>query len=181
MNMHVDFGAQDWEVQHRMANVVACDTLLHLLTLHHSNEPRRFNPRNLPVIIRNRSPIIEGYLAEKHRQIKAQRVAALEAIMGEPRITIMDIRRAVCQHFKTTSAMLNAKRRTAPVVYHRSVALYLARELTPRSLPEIGRSFGGMDHSSVLHACRKIDGKTKSDDAVRKDIEVLRHRLQVAL
>ena len=181
MNMHVDIDVVDWERHQHGGNVIGSDELLRLLVLHHSNGTRRFNPRHLPVIILRVNPVIEGYLTEKHRQFKERRVAALEALIAEPRITIMDIRRAVCKHFKTTTAMLNAKRRTAQVVYHRSVALYLARELTPRSLPEIGRAFGGMDHSSVLHACRKIGKQILSDADARKDVEVLRHRLEVSI
>jgi chromosomal replication initiator protein len=60
----------------------------------------------------------------------------------------------------------------------RQVALYLAKTLTLRSLPEIGRRFGGRDHTTVLHAVRKIEGLVGNDMALAEEIEILKRQLQ---
>jgi len=60
----------------------------------------------------------------------------------------------------------------------RQVAMYLAKTLTLRSLPEIGRRFGGRDHTTVLHAVRKIEGLVGNDVALAEEIEVLKRQLQ---
>ena len=71
-----------------------------------------------------------------------------------------------------------SSRRTAVVVKPRQVAMYLAKTLTMRSLPEIGRRFGGRDHTTVLHAVRKIEGLSQTDGALREEIELLKRMLQ---
>lgn len=90
---------------------------------------------------------------------------------------IEDIQRVVAQHFNVSKADLVSARRTRAVVRPRQVAMYLAKSLTPRSLPEIGRRFGGRDHTTVLHAVRKIDSLVGSDDALAEDIETLKRLL----
>ena len=69
-------------------------------------------------------------------------------------------------------------RRTANVVRPRQVAMYLSKVMTLRSLPEIGRRFGGRDHTTVLHAVRKIEGLTGSDEALREDVRALKSMLE---
>jgi chromosomal replication initiator protein len=71
-----------------------------------------------------------------------------------------------------------SSRRTANVVRPRQVAMYLAKSLTLRSLPEIGRRFGGRDHTTVLHAVRKIEGLVGNDMALAEEIEILKRQLQ---
>ncbi|MGB6503695.1 MAG: helix-turn-helix domain-containing protein, partial [Xanthobacteraceae bacterium] len=68
--------------------------------------------------------------------------------------------------------------RTANVVRPRQVAMYLAKVLTLRSLPEIGRRFGGRDHTTVLHAVRKIENLASNDSAFAEEIEGLKRQLQ---
>src|SRR5207249_11514021 len=60
----------------------------------------------------------------------------------------------------------------------RQVAMYLAKQLTTRSLPEIGRKFGGRDHTTVMHAVRKIEELTRTDPSLAEDVELLRRMLQ---
>lgn len=94
-----------------------------------------------------------------------------EIDLPEPRRpTIEEIQRACCRYFSFTKTLLVADRRTAPVVYARQVAMYLAKTLTLRSLPEIGRKFAGRDHTTVLHAVRKIDGLIFTDWTVAYDV-----------
>ncbi len=71
-----------------------------------------------------------------------------------------------------------SSRRTATVVKPRQVAMYLSKALTLRSLPEIGRRFGGRDHTTVLHAVRKIEGLSNSNSALREELELLKRMLQ---
>ena len=71
-----------------------------------------------------------------------------------------------------------SSRRTANVVRPRQVAMYLAKILTLRSLPEIGRRFGGRDHTTVLHAVRKIETLAGNDSALAEEIEALKRQLQ---
>ena len=96
----------------------------------------------------------------------------------EPRrIKIEDIQRTVTRHFNVSRADMLSARRTANVVRPRQIAMYLAKTLTLRSLPEIGRRFGGRDHTTVLHAVRKIEGLAGSDQAVAEEIDMLKRML----
>lgn len=90
------------------------------------------------------------------------------------RVRVEDILRVVAKHYNVTRADILSQRRTANVVKPRQVAMYLAKSLTLRSLPEIGRRFGGRDHTTVLHAVRKIDGLIASDRALADEIETLK-------
>ncbi len=97
----------------------------------------------------------------------------------EPRrVKIEDIQRVVARQYNVSRGDLLSSRRTANVVRPRQVAMYLAKTLTLRSLPEIGRRFGGRDHTTVLHAVRKIEGLVGSDNALADEIEVLKRQLQ---
>ena len=90
------------------------------------------------------------------------------------RVRIDDILKVVAKHYNVTRADLLSQRRTANVVKPRQIAMYLAKVLTLRSLPEIGRRFGGRDHTTVLHAVRKIDGLIATDRVLAEEIEVLK-------
>ncbi len=94
------------------------------------------------------------------------------------RVKIEDIQRVVARQYNVSRADLLSSRRTANVVRPRQVAMYLAKTLTLRSLPEIGRRFGGRDHTTVLHAVRKIEGLVGNDTALAEEIEVLKRQLQ---
>jgi chromosomal replication initiator protein len=97
----------------------------------------------------------------------------------EPRrIKIEEIQRIVARQYNVSRADLLSSRRTANVVRPRQVAMYLAKTLTLRSLPEIGRRFGGRDHTTVLHAVRKIENLVTNDAALAEEIEVLKRQLQ---
>lgn len=81
-------------------------------------------------------------------------------------VTVADIKRAVCEQFGVRMIEMSSHRRARCVARPRQVAMYLARELTPLSLPAIGQKFGNRDHTTVLHACRVIP------EVVRHDIEL---------
>jgi len=98
---------------------------------------------------------------------------------AEPkRVRIEDIQRVVARQYNVSRADLLSSRRTANVVRPRQVAMYLAKILTLRSLPEIGRRFGGRDHTTVLHAVRKIEALAGNDTAFAEEIEGLKRQLQ---
>jgi chromosomal replication initiator protein len=94
------------------------------------------------------------------------------------RVRIEDIQRIVARHYNVSRSDLLSSRRTANVVRPRQIAMYLAKTLTLRSLPEIGRRFGGRDHTTVLHAVRKIEGLIGKDNALAAEIETLKSQLQ---
>src|SRR5690606_33114223 len=94
---------------------------------------------------------------------------------GEPkRIRIEEIQRIVSRHYNVSRNELLSNRRTRTIVKPRQVAMYLSKVMTPRSLPEIGRRFGGRDHTTVLHAVRKIEGLAETDHSLAQEIELLK-------
>jgi chromosomal replication initiator protein len=94
------------------------------------------------------------------------------------RVKIEDIQRVVARQYNVSRADLLSSRRTANVVRPRQIAMYLAKTLTLRSLPEIGRRFGGRDHTTVLHAVRKIENLVGNDMGLAEEIELLKRLLQ---
>ena len=96
----------------------------------------------------------------------------------ERRVTIEDIQKLVAEHYRIRIADMHSARRARAVARPRQVAMYLAKQLTPRSLPEIGRKFGGRDHTTVMHAIRKIEELRAGDPVLSEDIEALRRLLQ---
>ncbi|WP_295555826.1 chromosomal replication initiator protein DnaA [uncultured Hyphomicrobium sp.] len=93
----------------------------------------------------------------------------------EPRrIKIEDILRIISRHFGVSKGDLLSQRRHRSVVWPRQIGMYLAKQLTHRSLPEIGRRFGNRDHTTVLHAIRKIETVIAGDAGLRDEIDELK-------
>jgi chromosomal replication initiator protein len=90
------------------------------------------------------------------------------------RVKIEEIQKLVAKHYNVSRSDILSARRTASVVRPRQVAMYLSKTLTLRSLPEIGRRFGGRDHTTVLHAVRKIEGIVEADHHFSEEMELLR-------
>jgi chromosomal replication initiator protein len=96
--------------------------------------------------------------------------------LQDKQVSIDNIQRVVAEYYKIKIADLLSKRRNRSVARPRQVAMSLAKELTNHSLPEIGDAFGGRDHTTVLHACRKIKELRESDADIREDYQnLLRH------
>ncbi|MGD9541958.1 chromosomal replication initiator protein DnaA [Methylocystis sp.] len=93
------------------------------------------------------------------------------------RVKIDDIQKLVASHYNISRADILSSRRTANVVRPRQIAMYLSKVLTLRSLPEIGRRFGGRDHTTVLHAVRKIEELAAKDKGLAEVIELLKRIL----
>jgi chromosomal replication initiator protein len=97
---------------------------------------------------------------------------------GEKRITVDDIQKAAAEHFGLKQADLGSERRTRSVARPRQAAMWLAKQLTTRSLPDIGRRFGGRDHTTVLHAVRRIEELRAGDPQLARDLETLIRKLR---
>ncbi len=96
----------------------------------------------------------------------------------EKRITIDDIQKATSEHYGMKQADLLSERRNRAVARPRQAAMWLAKQLTTRSLPDIGRRFGGRDHTTVLHAVRRIEALRAEDSALNHDLEVITRKLR---
>lgn len=94
------------------------------------------------------------------------------------RITIDEIQRAVCEYYRIDRSEMSSKRRARAVVRPRQVAMYLAKVMTPRSYPEIGRKFGGRDHSTVIHAVRLVEDLRRQDSDMDNDVRALLRQLE---
>lgn len=95
----------------------------------------------------------------------------------ERKLTIDEIQRKVAEHYKLRMTDLLSARRARDVARPRQVAMYLAKKLTPRSLPEIGRRFGGRDHTTVMHAVKRIESLRASDREIDADVVLLTRML----
>ena len=98
---------------------------------------------------------------------------------SEPkRIKIDDILKIVSKHFGVNRSDLLSNRRNRSVVRPRQIGMYLAKKLTSRSLPEIGRRFGNRDHTTVLHAIRKVEQLMADDSGLKEEVELLKRMLR---
>jgi len=96
----------------------------------------------------------------------------------ERRVTIEEIQRKVAEHYAIRLTDMSSARRSRAIARPRQVAMYLAKQLTSRSLPEIGRKFGNRDHTTVLHAVSRIGELMERDGAFAEDVELLRRLLE---
>ncbi|MCA1941854.1 MAG: chromosomal replication initiator protein DnaA, partial [Caenispirillum bisanense] len=94
------------------------------------------------------------------------------------RVTIEEIQKKVAEHFQIRISDMHSARRARAVTRPRQVAMYLAKQLTSRSLPEIGRKFGGRDHTTVMHAVKKVEELMGQDPAFAEDVNLLRRMLE---
>jgi chromosomal replication initiator protein len=96
---------------------------------------------------------------------------------NDRRVTIDEIQRKVAEHFNLRVADMYSERRARAVARPRQIAMFLAKNLTQRSLPEIGKKFGGRDHTTVMHAVKKVEELMASDHGFAEDVELLRRTL----
>jgi chromosomal replication initiator protein len=97
---------------------------------------------------------------------------------NDRRVTIEEIQRRVAEHFNIKQADMQSPRRARQVARPRQVAMYLAKQLTTRSLPEIGRKFGGRDHTTVMHAVKKVEELCAADAGFSEDVDLLKRMLE---
>ncbi len=96
---------------------------------------------------------------------------------NEP-VRIPDIQQTISNYYDITIDELKGRRRTQAIVFPRQVGMYLCRQLTESSLPQIGEEFGGRDHSTVIHACKKIQEKTEKDPKMQSTLQELKRQLK---
>ncbi|WP_022728429.1 chromosomal replication initiator protein DnaA [Fodinicurvata sediminis] len=97
---------------------------------------------------------------------------------SDRRVTIEEIQKRVAEHYNVRVSDMSSARRARAVARPRQVAMYLAKQMTARSLPEIGRKFGGRDHTTVMHAVRKVEELKATDNGFAEDVDMLRRMLE---
>ena len=172
-----------------VADIAAADIELRKSIL--ESKLSRFAPLSVPddvvdflarTITRNVRELVGGlnkllaYAQLTGQEVSLQLAEVLSAIRR--RITIDEIQRTVCQFYRSDRAEMSSKRRARAVVRPRQVAMYLSKVLTPRSYPEIGRKFGGRDHSTVIHAVRLIEDLRERDADMDGDVRSLLRQLE---
>ncbi len=124
---------------------------------------------------------IAAYAAMQNRAIDLDFVSEVLANIlraNQRRISIDEIQTRVSDHYRIRKAEMTSARRAREVARPRQVAMYLSKQLTPRSLPEIGRRFGGRDHTTVIHAVRQIEKLRAQDPELDSDIRLLTRQLE---
>jgi chromosomal replication initiator protein len=97
---------------------------------------------------------------------------------SDRKLTIEEIQRKVAEHYNIRLSDMIGPKRVRTIARPRQIAMYLAKQLTPRSLPEIGRRFGGRDHTTIMHGVRKIEELMSTDSQLADDLQLLRRLLQ---
>lgn len=105
--------------------------------------------------------------------------SVLRDLIGDKKkvVTMDDIQEAVCTQFHVKLTELKSRRRSKTLVHPRQIAMYLCRELTDASYPEIGRQFGGKDHTTIIHACRQVGKSRETDTTLQATIETLKEHI----
>jgi chromosomal replication initiator protein len=97
---------------------------------------------------------------------------------GERRLTVDEIQKTTCEYYGLKQADLISPGRARALARPRQAAMWLAKQLTTRSLPDIGRRFGGRDHTTVLHAVRRIEELRAADPQLARDLDALTRKLR---
>ena len=124
---------------------------------------------------------IAAYASMQNRTIDLEFVGEVLASTlraNQRRISIDEIQTRVSDHYRIRKAEMTSARRAREVARPRQVAMYLSKQLTPRSLPEIGRRFGGRDHTTVIHAVKQIEKLRAQDPELDSDIRLLTRQLE---
>ena len=112
--------------------------------------------------------------------LESAETALRDQLVGrtKPEITISYIQTTVAAHFKITQEEMNSRKKNQGIVMPRQIAMYLCRKILDVSLPEVGKQFGGRDHSTVIHSCEKISNEMDADDKLRILLEELEHKIK---
>lgn len=156
----------------KMPGVVVAPVVLDMLASRISSNVRELEGglnRLVAYASLNARPIDEAF---------AEEVLADMFRASRRRVTIDEIQKRVSDHFKIRQAEMVSARRARAVARPRQIAMYLAKQLTPRSLPEIGRRFGGRDHTTVIHAVKQIERLRAADSEIDADVRTLLRALE---
>ena len=140
-------------------------------------------PRALPApretALRELPPITTAQFAEAHRILERDIDPFLAAALSFGRANkVRLIQETVARHFEISLLELLSESRVGRVAFPRQVAMFLSRAMTQKSLPEIARRFGGKDHTTVLHAVRKIGAMIDADPAFSERVEMIRFEIE---
>ena len=109
---------------------------------------------------------------------EAQAILRPNLSCTEKRVTVDQIQKAVAEHYGLKQADMISERRARAVARPRQAAMWIAKQITTRSLPDIGRRFGGRDHTTVLHAVRRIEALKADDPVLARDLDTLLRKLR---
>jgi chromosomal replication initiator protein len=129
-------------------------------------------------------PLAHPLVARAGENVRALNLDEAQSILrphlrgAEKRVTVDDIQKAVAEHYSLRQADLLSERRNRAIARPRQAAMWLAKQLTTRSLPDIGRRFGGRDHTTVIHAVRRIEELKAADPVLTQDLETLTRKLR---
>ena len=163
MNREIDVDLAD--ARHRTHSRNSTNRLLALLIEHHDYSVR------MPEGYVKPEPVVYVPPAEPTPEYKALWFGVPEPVNQV--VTIDKIQRTVCKHYDIARVDLVSARRDMNVCRPRQVAMYLAKTLTPKSYPYIGRRFGGRDHTTALSAVRRIESKIQTDAKIANDVALL--------
>jgi chromosomal replication initiator protein len=96
----------------------------------------------------------------------------------DKKVTMDEILKKTCEYYKIRQVDILSQNRQRAIARPRQMAMYLCKRLTQRSLPEIGRKFGGRDHTTILYGVRKIEELMQTDSQIAEDAELLRRMLE---
>lgn len=157
-------------IDYRAKNAMSCNALLSRLVRFHGVT---FTKTEAVVIV---EPPAEPPLLPP--PVDPRWIKMIEEMPDPKGPSVKEIKLCVAQHFNLSPRDLESPRRFAKIVVPRQIAFYLARKLTTRSFPEIGRRFGNRDHSTILHSCKVIEQKMQADQQLAKTVRLLEARLQ---
>lgn len=164
-----------YEMDARIRGAMASRALLLALRrLHYDHAPKEYKDRFLPAY-----PLPNIAVAPKPTSLFLElwgEIEEAEDKVEEP-VTVRRIKRAVCSYFKVTNIDLISARRTKDIVIPRQVAMYLCKHLTIHTWPQIGRAFGGRDHTTVIHAVERIDNMLLWRAEIIQAVATIRQRL----
>lgn len=163
--MSIDTATEASDRYQQTSARVATERLLERLREHHDYSIV------MPVMAKPPIPKVVEEVVEVERK---PLVEIVSEIVAEPQhLTVEKIQRAVCKHYSISRNDLLSARRKIDVCRPRQVAMYLAKTLTTRSFPDIGRRFGNRDHTTALSACRRIEAKMQTDAKIASDVAQL--------
>ena len=175
-----DINAADYEL--RLNIIDAKLSQLHGVEM--SRPVVEFLARRLTSSIRELEGALNRIAAYAMMTGKAIDVAFVEEVLAnvlranQRRISIDEIQTQVAEHYRIRKAEMTSARRAREVARPRQVAMYLSKQLTPKSLPDIGRRFGGRDHTTVIHAVKQIERLRAADSELDADIRLLTRQLE---
>lgn len=124
-----------------------------------------------------RATLLGGLVREAQLLVQPGYQEAIEAVLPEP-LSVKKMQQVVCAFYGLSMGDLISPRRTTRIVLPRQICMFIARKLTTKTLPEIGRRFGGKDHTTILHGVRKVEALIQNDPDIAQQVAELMAVLQ---